>query len=87
MDAVPGDTVSLSAELPEPGLDAIWLKESDPLSLTAGRYKTTNQDTSYELVIPDVSIEDAGTYTVQGEGFETSMTLSVVGELTCIEKG
>ncbi len=71
--------MTLIAELPEPELEVTWLKNSEPLSLTEGRYQTVNQDSTYELVIADVTAEDEGIYTVQGGGHETSVTLSVVG--------
>ena len=66
-------------ELPEAGLEVTWLKDNVPLSLTDEKYETINQDTSYLLVIPDVSIDDGGEYKVQGGGFESTVPLSVQG--------
>ncbi len=67
-------------ELPEPGLEVAWSKDSVPLSLSEGRYQTVNRDCSYQLVIADVTTADQGIYTVQGGGYETSVPLCVVGE-------
>ena len=43
------------------------------------KYEIINQDTSYQLVIPDVTIEDGGEYKVQGGGFESTVPLIVQG--------
>ena len=78
-EALPGETVSLVTELPEPGLEVTWLKDNVPLSITEGKYETVNKDSSYELLIPDVSPEDGGKYTVQGGGYESTIPLTVLG--------
>ena len=66
-------------ELPKAGLEVTWMKDNVPLSITDEKYETINQDTSYQLVIPDVTIEDGGEYKVQGGGFESTVPLSVHG--------
>ena len=79
LEALAGETVSLMAELPESGLEVTWFKDNTPLSISDGRYQTTNKDCSYELIIPDVSVEDGGEYKAQGGGYESSLSLTVTG--------
>ena len=55
------------------------MKDNVPLSITDEKYEIINQDTSYQLVIPDVTIEDDGEYKVKGGGFESTVPLSVQG--------
>ena len=78
-EALPGESVTLMAELPEPGLQVTWLKDNVPLSQIGGKYETINKDCSYELVIPDVTVEDGGEYKVQGGGYESTVPLFVHG--------
>ena len=79
LQALPGETVTLITEFPEAELDVTWLKDNVPLSISDGKYETINKDTSYELVIPDVTVEDGGEYKVQGGGYETTLNLNVIG--------
>lgn len=67
------------AELPEPGLEVKWLKDNIPLSISEGKYQTINKDNSYELVIPDVTVDDGGEYKVQGNGYEATVSLEING--------
>ena len=71
--------MTLITELPESGLEVTWLKDNAPLSISDGKYETVNKDCSYELVIPDVKVEDGGEYKVHGEGYESSVLLNVNG--------
>ena len=71
--------MTLISELPESELEVTWFKDNFPLSMTDGKYETINKDCSYELVIPDVTVEDAGEYVVQGGGYESSISLTVTG--------
>ena len=50
------------------------MKDNVPLSITDEKYETINQDTSYQLVILDVTSEDGGEYKVQGGGFESTVS-------------
>ena len=77
--AVPGETVSIITELPEEGLDVIWLKDNVPLSLIEGKFETINKDYSYQLVIPDVTVADGGQYQVQAGEYESTVLLTVNG--------
>ena len=77
--ALPGETVTLITKLPEVGLEVTWLKDNVPLSISDGKYQTINRDTSYELVIPDVTVEDGGEYKIRGGGYETTLNLTVIG--------
>ena len=79
MEALPGETVSLVGELPASGLEVVWVKDNVPLSMTDDKYETVNRDCSYELVIPDVTVEDAGEYTVKGGGYESTVQLNITG--------
>lgn len=80
VEALPGESVTLMADLPEAGLDVTWLKDNTPLSVADGKYQTINQDNSYQLVIPDVKVEDGGEYKIQGRGYESTVPLTVHGE-------
>ena len=70
-------------ELPESGLEVRWLKDNVPLSMIDGKYEAINKDCSYQLLVADVTTEDSGSYTVQGGGFESRVSLSVLGK--CLE--
>ena len=76
---MPGETETLITELPKAGLEVTWMKDNVPLSITDEKYETINQDTSFQLVILDVTSEDGGEYKVQGGGFESTVALSVQG--------
>ena len=67
------------AELPEEGLEVTWLKDNNPLSISDGRYETVTTDMSYQLIIPDVTVDDGGEYKLQGGGYETTVSLVVTG--------
>ncbi len=79
-EAFPGETVAITAELPEPGLEVIWLKDNVQLSVGDARCETVNRDCSYQLLIPDVIVEDGGTYKVQGGDYEATIQLNICGE-------
>ena len=76
---MPGETVSIITELPEEGLDVIWLKDNVPLSMIEGKFETTNKGCSYQLVIPNLTVEDGGQYQVQGGEYESTVLLTVNG--------
>ena len=79
IEPLPGETVPLITELPESGLEVTWLKDNVPLSMIDAKYETINKDCSYELLISNVTAEDAGNYKVQGGGFESVVPLIVNG--------
>ena len=79
IEALPGETVTLITELPESGVDVTWLKDNVPLSLSDEKYETINQETSYQLLIPNVSMEDSGEYKMQGGGHESTVSVTVKG--------
>ena len=79
VQAVPGETVSIITELREEELDVIWLKDNVPLSMIEGKFETTSKDCSYQLVIPDLTVEDGGQYQVQGGEYESIVLLTVNG--------
>ena len=71
--------MTLITDLPESDLEVTWLKDNVPLSMIDGKYETINKDCSYELLIADVKVEDAGDYKIQGGGFESVVPLIVNG--------
>ena len=71
--------MTLITELPESGLEVTWFKDNVPLSISDEKYHTTNKDFFYELVIPNVTVEDGGEYKVQGGGHESAVLLHVNG--------
>ena len=73
--------MTLMTDLPEPGLDVTWLKDNVPLSISDDKYETINQDTSYQLVIANITVEDGGQYKVLGGGYESTVPLTVQGAL------
>ena len=79
IEALHGETVTLITDLPESGLEVTWLKDSVPVSMIDAKYETINKDCSYELLISDVTVEDAGNYKVRGGGFESVVPLIVNG--------
>lgn len=78
-EALPAENVTFSAELPEASLEATWLKDNVPLSMADGKCQTINQDSTNQLVIPNVATEDTGEYKVQGDEYESTVPLTVKG--------
>ena len=78
-EAIAQETVVLACELSKPGEEVIWLKNNVPLSLSDGRYETINQDCSYQLIIPNVTLDDSGEYTVQAGDLQSTGQLTVYG--------
>ena len=58
VEALPGETATMITELPEAGLDVVWLKDNVSLSMTGEKYETANQDTANELIVADITVED-----------------------------
>ncbi len=79
IDATPGETVVITTELPEPGMEVTWLKENTPLSLSDGRYQTLNKDCSYQLVIANATSGDSGIYKLQGGEYESLAQVNISG--------
>lgn len=69
----------LTCELSKPGEEVTWLKNNVPLSIGDGRYQTVNQDTTYQLIIPNVTVDDSGQYTVQAGELQSTAQLTVFG--------
>lgn len=78
-EAMAQETVVLSCELSKPGEEVTWLKNNVPLSMTDDRYETVNQDTTYQLIIPSVTKDDSGEYTVQAGELQSTAQLTVLG--------
>ena len=73
------ETVTLTCQMTKPGVNITWLKDSKPLSLTDERYEMINQDCSYQLVIPKVTINDSAEYTVKVGELQSTAILIVNG--------
>ena len=73
------ETAVLSCELSKPGEEVTWLKNNVPLSLSDDRYQIVNQDCTYQLIIPDVTPDDSGEYTVQAGDMQSTAQLTVFG--------
>ena len=79
LEALPGESVTIIAELPESGLEVTWLKDNVPLSMMEGKYETVHKDFSYQLVMPEITAEDGGEYKVRGGSYESTVSLTVDG--------
>lgn len=74
-----GETVTLTSELSKPGLEVEWLKNNELLSLGDSKYETVNQDCTYQLVIPNVTEEDSGAYTVSAGDVQSTAAVVIRG--------
>ncbi len=81
-EALAGETVDLYCDLSDIGLEVTWLKDNQTLSEADGRYQVVNQDHTYHLVIPSVTPNDSGQYTVQAGELQSTAVLEVLGELS-----
>ena len=78
-EATVNETVEFSCEITQSGTDVVWLRNGQPLSLTEGRYEMVNQDCSYHLIIPNVTRDDIGEYTIKAGEIQSSAVLTVNG--------
>ena len=85
-EATTNQTVEFSCEITQSGIDVIWLKNRQPLSLTEGRYEIKSQDCSYHLVIPNVTTNDVGEYTIKAGEIQSTAVLTVNGWYTRVDK-
>ena len=69
----------MTSELPESGLDVIWLKDNVPFSIGEGKHHIINKNTSYQLLISDSTVEDGGKYTVKGGEQQSTVLLTING--------
>ena len=60
-----GETLVLSGELSKSGASVVWLKDYVPLDLSMGRCEVLNKDFTYQLIVPNLTVEDSGTYAFQ----------------------
>lgn len=73
-----GETVTLCCKLSKPAADVQWKK--GPEFLKAGeKYEIKQKETSYQLQIKDLKIEDSGEYTCVCGDQRTSATVKVNG--------
>ena len=78
-EAMIDETVEFTCEISQPGVEVVWLKNNQPLSVTDGRYEIINQDCSYQLIIPNVTTEDTGEYTIIAGELQSTAVLTVNG--------
>ncbi len=79
-EALAGESVDLFCEMSQIGVELTWLKDNQPLSMAGGRYHIINQDFMYHLVMPSVTPDDSGVYTVQAGDLQSTAVLSVEGQ-------
>ena len=79
-EAFVNETVEFSCETSRRGIEVIWLKNNRPLSITEGRYQIVNRDCSYQLVIPSVTLDDSGEYSIQIDDLKSTAILTVTGQ-------
>ncbi len=78
-EALVSDSVEFSCELSRAGLEVIWLKDNQPLSMAEGRFQMINQDNVYQMGIPSVTPDDTGEYTVKVGDLQSTAVLTVNG--------
>ena len=78
-EAIIDETVEFTCEMSQPGVEVVWSKNHQPLSVTDGRYQIINQDCSYELIIPNVTAQDGGEYTINAGEQQSTAVLTVNG--------
>ena len=78
-EAIIDETVEFTCEMTQSGVEVAWLKNHQPLSVTGDRYEIINQDCSYQLIIPNVTTDDTGEYTVRAGELQSTAVLTVNG--------
>lgn len=73
-----GETVTLRCKLSKPAADVQWKKGSEFLK-TGEKYEMKQKETSCELQIKNLKIEDSGEYTCVCRDKKTSATVKVNG--------
>ena len=81
-EATTNQTVEFNCEITQSGIDIVWLRNGQPLSLTEGRYQITSKNCSYYLVIPNVTTDDVGEYTIKAGEIQSTAVLTVNGWYT-----
>ncbi len=84
-EATVNETVDFGCEMNKIGVEVTWLKNSHPLSLTDGRYQIVNTDCAHHLIIPSVTPDDTGEYTVKVEDLQSTAFLTVIGQYCSLE--
>ena len=78
-EAFVDEAVEFSCETTRAGIAVIWLKNNRPLLITEGRYQIVNRDCSYQLIIPSVTLDDSGEYSIQIDDLKSTAILTVTG--------
>ena len=79
VEAQPTETVTLLPDIPEPEVEATWLKDNVPLSVSEEKIVTANQDCSFQMIIPEIKVEDVDEHGMQ-DAHESSIPLTITGE-------
>ncbi|KAM9221819.1 LOW QUALITY PROTEIN: immunoglobulin superfamily member 22 [Dugong dugon] len=76
-------TFDCIVELKDPSVKKMWLKGTEPLKIqySLGKYNVKQMGTKYMLVITDVNMNTAGTYTLSVGDKRMSAELTVLDEL------
>ena len=78
-EAFVNETVQFSCATTRAGMEVVWLKNNRPLSITEGKYQIVNRDCSYQLIIPSVTLDDSGEYSVQIDDLKSTAILTITG--------
>ena len=74
-----GETVAFTCEINQSGVEVTWLKDNQPLSLADGKYQIISEDSCYQLIIPSVTVQDMGQYTIIARDLFSTAVLTVHG--------
>ena len=56
------------------------MKDNVPLPLNDSRYEIINQDFTYQLIIPNVTEDDSGEYTIKAGEVQSTANLIINGQ-------
>lgn len=73
-----GETVTLCCKLSKPATDVQWKKGSEIVK-AGEKYEVKQEDTSCELQIKNLKVEDSGDYSCMCGDQKTSATVKVTG--------
>lgn len=79
-DKKEGESVTLRCELSRPAADVQWMKNSEILR-AGDKYEMKQRETSYELQIKNLKVEDGGEYSCVCGEQKTSTTVKVHGRI------
>ena len=71
--------MEFTCEMSQTGLEVIWLRNNQPLSISERKFQIVNQDYSYKLIIAHVTEEDFGEYSVRFGKLQSTAILIIKG--------